>query len=105
MSSSLYQTDGRVRTITPANGVHWTLEELQGLVGGYVEVLRTVDGGFMVINEMGKVMNPPMELNIPATRLYVHGRRDVIVGPAVVVDSKVELDGPDEDEEGIQDSN
>lgn len=94
--TTLYETSGRVKEIQPANGIHWTLEELQGIVGGYIEVVSTVDGRYMVINEMGKVMTPPLELNIPATRIYIHGRHDPIVGPAVVVDTKQELDGPDE---------
>jgi hypothetical protein len=96
----LYTPDGRTKVVRPSNGTHWTLAELQGFVGGYIEVLRTVDGGFMVINEMGKVLDPPLEANYPATRLYIHGRRDVIVGPAVVVDTMLELDGPEEGTNG-----
>lgn len=99
MSSLLMNPDGRTKEVRPANGTHWTLEELQGFVGGYVEVLRTVDGGYMVINDMGKVMNPPLDLNIPATRVYKYGRVDPILGPAVVVDTRLELDGPDNKEE------
>lgn len=95
--ATLYQTDGRVKEIQPANGAHWTEEELQGLVGGYFEVVCTIDGRFMVINDAGKIMRPPLELNIPATRIYIHGRKDVILGPAVVVDTRLELDGPDEE--------
>jgi hypothetical protein len=95
MASMLYQTDGRTKVIHPANGKHWTLAELQGFVGGYVEVLRTVDGGFMVINELGKVVKPMLDLNYQATRLYVRGRVDPIVGPAVVVDTREELDEPE----------
>lgn len=98
MTSVLYTPDGRTKEVRPANGIHWTLAELQSFVGGYVEVLRTVDGGFMAINELGKVVDPPLELNIPATRLYIHGRKDVILGPALVVDTKEELDGPDKKE-------
>jgi len=97
--ATLYSVDGRVKEIRPSNGVNWSLEELQTLVGGYIEVVLTVDNRFMVINEQGKVMNPPLEANFPATRLYLHGRRDYIAGPAVVVDTKLELDGPDDDEE------
>ena len=93
----LYMPDGRTKEVRPANGTHWTLEELQGFVGGYVEVLRTVDRGFMVINELGKVMTPMLDLNYQATRLYIHGRRDVIVGPALVVDTRLELDGADDE--------
>lgn len=99
MASLLYMTDGRTKEVRPSNGVHWTLEELQGFVGGYVEVVRTVDGRFMVINELGKVLRPPLELNIPASRLYVHGRRDVILGDALIVDTLLEMNGPKEDDE------
>jgi hypothetical protein len=76
-------------------GAYWSLEELQALVGGYIEVVRTIDGRFMVINDLGKFENLP--LNKQATRIYQHGRIDPIVGAAVVVDTKEELDGPDED--------
>jgi hypothetical protein len=96
MSSTLYTPDGRTKEIRPANGAYWTMEEKQAFVGGNPEVLRTVDGGFMVINEEGKILNPPLELNIPATRLYIHGRRDVILGPALVVDTREELEATDE---------
>jgi hypothetical protein len=87
-------TTGRTRDVRPANGVHWTPEELQGFVGGYTGTVRTVDGGFMVINDLGKLKG--LELNIPATRLYVHGRKDVILGDALVVDTILELDGPND---------
>jgi Domain of unknown function (DUF3846) len=96
MSSVLYTPDGRTKVVRPANGKHWTLEELQGFVGGYIEVLRTVDGGYMVINETGKVQRPPLELNRPATYIYKHGRKDPICGPAVVVDTREELEQPEE---------
>jgi len=92
MSSTLYMTDGRMKEVRPSNGVYWTLEEKQNLVGGYIEVVSTVDGHFMVINELGKLKE--LELNIPATRIYVHGRSDVILGNALVVDNRLELDGP-----------
>lgn len=92
--ATLYTPDGRTKEVRPSNGVHWTLEELQGFVDGYIEIARTLDGRFMVINELGKVLPVPLELNIPATRLYIHGRHDVILGNALVVDTILELDGP-----------
>jgi hypothetical protein len=91
--ATLYRTDGTTETVTPAGG-HWTLEELQTLVGGYIEIGGTVDGRFMVLDEEGKLKHKP--LNVAATRLYVHGRRDPIVGEVLVVDTRLELDGPDE---------
>lgn len=100
MSTSLYRTDGTIIPVAPANGVHWTLRELQGLVGGKViEQCCTIDGRIMVINEGGKIVKPMLPLNKEATRIYQHGRVDPIVGPAVVVDSLSELKEPGEDED------
>jgi uncharacterized protein DUF3846 len=98
MSTSLYRTDGSIVPISPS-GVRWTLEELQGLVGGYIETVSTIDGRIMIVNEEGKIQKPMLPLNIEATRIYRHGRVDPIVGPAVVVDSLQELNAPEEEEE------
>ena len=100
MASMLYMPDGHTKMVVPANGKHWTLEELEGFVGGYIEILRTIDGEFMVVNELGKCLTPMLDLNIPATRIYQHGRVDPIVGPALVVDTKAELDGSDDKDVG-----
>jgi hypothetical protein len=92
----LYQTDGRVKEIHPPNGgKYFTLPELQAIVGGYIEMVRTVDGEYMVINEMGKLEG--LELNIWATRIYQHGRHDPIVGNAIVFATKADIE-PDDDE-------
>ena len=92
--TSLYMTDGRVKIVHPANGAHWTLSELQALVGGYIQIVGTVDGRFMVINDNGKLED--LIPNALATRLYIYGREDYIAGPAVVVDTMLELDGPED---------
>ena len=97
MSTSLYRTDGTIVPIAPS-GVRWTLEELQGLVGGYIEHCTTIDGRIMIVNEEGKIKKPMLPLNIAATRIYRHGRVDPIVGPAVVVDSLQELNAPEDDD-------
>jgi Domain of unknown function (DUF3846) len=94
MSTSLYRTDGTIVPISPS-GVRWSLEELQSLVGGYIEHCTTIDGRIMIVNELGKMKQLP--LNIKATRIYCHGRVDPIVGPAVVVDSLQELNAPEEE--------
>jgi len=92
--ATLYRTDGRTEELKPPNGVHWSLQELQTLVGGYIEVVRTTNGEFMVIDEEGKLKHK--ELNIPATRLYQYGRHDPIVGDAVVIGTMFEMDGPED---------
>jgi hypothetical protein len=88
----LIMTDGRTREVRPFNGKFWTQEEKAVMVGGYPEVVRTVDDRWMVINEAGKVTG--LELNIPATRLYIHGRTDVVMGDVLVVDTWAELEEP-----------
>ena len=95
--ATLLRISGESESLSPANGINWSLEELQKLVGGYIEIVRTFDGRFMVINEMGKVVRPMLPLNILATKMYLHGRRDPIVGDAVVVDTVLEMNGPDEE--------
>jgi len=78
-----YNPDGRVKEIQPANGVSWTREELIAIVGGEPEVVSTVDGEIMVVNDAHLLLG--LELNIPATRVYRHGRTSPICGVALVV--------------------
>lgn len=94
MTAMLYMPDGRTKIVHPANGTHWTTAELRDFVGGYTEVVKTVDGEFMVINEAMAVLDPPLELNRPATRLWVEGRKAVIFGNALVVSTREELYEP-----------
>lgn len=94
--ATFYRTDGSMETLTPPNGVHWCLEELQALVGGYIEIAHTTDGRRMVLDEEGKLKHKP--LNIAATRLYQHGQHDPLVGDVLVVDTDLEMNGPEGDE-------
>jgi hypothetical protein len=90
MATFLYtpEPDEQIRMVKP-RGDFWTPAELQALVGGSTAVVSTIDGRRMVINDMGKLLELP--LNKQATRIYLHGRTDPIVGPAVVADSREEL--------------
>jgi hypothetical protein len=92
--AKLLRADGSEENLQPPNGVHWNVNELQILVGGYVEVVNTHDGRYLVLDEEGKLKRKP--LNIAATRMYQYGRRDVIAGDVVLVDTRLELDGPEE---------
>lgn len=94
--ATMLRVEGITEPIAPA-GPHWKLEELQALVGGYIEVVATNDGRLLVIDELGKVKKKP--LNIQATKLYVFGRYDPIVGTALLFDTKEEMDGPKDDDE------
>lgn len=85
--ATVIHPDGREETVEPKNGTNFSLEELQGVVGGYIEILPldSEDKTIMVLNEEGKLTG--LELNPKATFLtrdigLMPG--DVIVGPVLV---------------------
>ena len=68
------------------------LQSAQLFVCGYVECIQFPNGDLLLVNEEGKLMNMP--LNPEATTLwrmtfdndnYVTGRKDVVVGPAILI--------------------
>lgn len=79
------EVDGSRRPVEPASPPSFTLEELQGLVSGYIELVSLGDGSLLVINEEGKLQG--FAYNEQATaraRGYLFAG-DYIAGPAVVV--------------------
>lgn len=75
--------DGTTKDISPANGNDFSLEELQKIVEGYIELVY-LNERIMVINEEGKFKELPY--NAKATDLYRKLRRtiDFIVGNALI---------------------
>ena len=68
------------------------LKAAQKFVGGYVEGITFPNGDYLIINEEGKLMNLP--LNVEATKLwrstftkdkYAFGYDDFVVGPAILI--------------------
>ena len=68
------------------------LEAAQEFVGGMVEGITFPNGDYLIINEEGKLMNLP--LNVEATKLwrstftkdkYAFGYDDFVVGPAILI--------------------
>ena len=68
------------------------LKEAQEFVGGMVEGITFPNGDYLIINEEGKLMNLP--LNVEATKLwrstftkdkYAFGYDDFVVGPAILI--------------------
>ncbi len=63
----LIKVTGEERTVQPKNGEEWQLKELQGFVGGYIELFPTGSPGtIMVLHEEGKIQSNP-QLNVKAT--------------------------------------
>ncbi len=81
-TGTLIAVDG-TETPVESKKAKFSLEELQGFVGGYIELTRTNDGRDMYVNEEGKLNGLPY--NHSASMLYRNGSFDPIVGPAIVI--------------------
>ena len=86
-SAKIIYTDKEDEYYTPKNGNTFELDELQGIVGGWIEIVRLKDGRIIVIDEEGK--SKDKAVNIPATNILRrdHYTTDYIVGTAIVCDS------------------
>ncbi|MGN0280784.1 MAG: DUF3846 domain-containing protein [Prevotella sp.] len=71
----------------PKNGTTFELEEMQNIVGGYIEIVHLNDGRLMIVNEEGLLQGLPV--NIEATNILRrdHPTTQYIVGNAIVCDS------------------
>ena len=93
--ATLLKVDGTTQQVRPERGSKFTLEELQGYVGGYIEILHLdiMDvrrrSLMLIINEEGKLNN--LHPNDWTTCLFdVFSKplvSDYIAGPALLVDS------------------
>lgn len=57
--ATLIYPDGRLETVAPANGKKFRLEEMQKIVGGYIELVPTLERKRMVVNEEGRLEKLP----------------------------------------------
>ncbi len=82
--AQLYKADGTIEEFPePANGRHYTLQEVRDAIGGgYIQLCNTKDGRQMAVDEDGKPKGFPA--NEAATELYEFGEQDPIVGDALV---------------------
>lgn len=80
-------SDGDVREVEPKNGTDFTLEELQRIVDGNVEIIDIGYNQIMCMDEEGKIHGK--HVNVLAT-MYASGHLfgdDVIVGDVLVCNS------------------
>jgi hypothetical protein len=81
--------NGEVQIKRPANGEKFTLEELQEMVGGYIELVHLPRGNghaTAYVNADGKLKG--REYNAEASAIYGREPTDVIVGPMVIVSTE-----------------
>lgn len=80
--ATLYRTTGYQEDVYPGDGKAFTMEELQTLVGGNVELYRANDGRWMAAD--GDGMNKVKPINHVATTLYKDWRTELFVGEVLV---------------------
>lgn len=68
-----------IASVEPKNGTDFSLEELQKIVGGYIEIVNVNEEYIMVVNEEGKLLGLP--INPSAT---IIARQGPIVGDVLV---------------------
>ena len=87
-TARLYCTDFTIKEITPANGIYFTLEEMQENVGGLIQIIPLDGEGhedrLLVVHEEGKLIDLPY--NLPATLIWVlyYGDTDYVSGNAII---------------------
>jgi len=82
----LMKANGDVSEVYPNKKRHgFSLNELQGFVGGYIEIVG-VGEKFLVLNEEGKLNG--LEINSKATEIFqkYYGKTDLIVGDVLLAD-------------------
>ena len=83
----VYYHNGDFQETQPKNGSTFELEEMQKIVGGYIEVIRLNDGRIIIVNEEG--LSQGLPVNIEATNILRrdHSTTQYIVGTAIVCDA------------------
>jgi len=95
MARHIKAATGEIDMVFPANGKQFTLPELQGYVGGYIELVPRMDHlnppMDMLVNEDGRRME--LSYNGAASTLA----QQVIVGDALLL-KREEWDTPEEED-------
>ena len=87
--ANLIKISGEEITVTPANNVSFTVEEVQGYVQGFFETYRLGKNKWLVCNEDGKQLGlkPNRKATILFNRLHLNSDTilDVVVGNVLIV--------------------
>ena len=82
--AQIIKTTGEVIEVAPKNGTDFSLEELQAIVGGWIEIVNLRDGRLLCLDEEGKLKGK--ERNHVATDIYHQALHynDFIVGDVLL---------------------
>ena len=88
--AKIIKANGFVVNIEPENGTDFQYNELNKIVGGYIEIIYLNDGNIMVINEEGKLNSLPLNSQATIKARLCGGISfwDFIVGDVLYCDKK-----------------
>ena len=84
MNSTLLKVNGERVDVAPKNGKDYKIEELQGFVGGYIEIIRLSQSQIMVVNEEGAINGMRVNNNASLAVSMVFGFHYPIFGDVLV---------------------
>ena len=95
------KANGVALTVSPRNGKHFILAELQRYVGGYIEALDLQNGSIMWLNEEGKLNGLPYNLvaDFIAHQHTGIATDDHVVGDVLIATTAETGDDEEEDED------
>ena len=93
--ATLYKATGEQTEVKPKRGHDFTLEELQGYVGGFIEMVGLTNGLCMILDEEGKIKRKPV--NRAGTLLFNQRVADVLHATPGAGKSAVAEHNPDAD--------
>ena len=79
----MYPGEEAGNMLTP-KGKYYTLQQMQEIVGGYIEMITLADGRHMILDEEGKLKDKPVNLIATTLAESVLGGADYICGDVLV---------------------
>jgi hypothetical protein len=88
--AQLIKVNGTKQKIVPKDKRNFKLPEMYNILNcRIIQFVRTKKGKLMVIDEEGKLKEDWIDnINTEATKLYVHGELDPIVGDVLICQNK-----------------
>ena len=89
------KTDGTAQLVPCDASKTLSLDKLQELVGGYIEIVRAsrIAPLVMIINEEGRLLNLPLNQNATAWQSAIHGCQQIVGDVVVMCQSGEDLVG------------
>lgn len=86
--AKVLKMDGGEWLVSPKNGTDFQPDELQGIVGGYIEAAAIGNGLIMVMNEEGKLKGLPLNARASQEYFMAYGVYEPIVGNVLICKSE-----------------